>query len=79
MTRNRFNQAKHQLGNPVLGSTSTNSLTLSKARGVFLEDNDNIDMKHTYKIAIVHPPTDEKDVVKIKSILTITYYLLIIK
>ena len=39
------------------------NLTLSKARGLFLEDNDNIDMKDTYKIIIVHPPIDEKDVV----------------
>ena len=73
MTRNRFNQAKHQWrsmtrgpsGNPILGSTSTstNNLTLSKARGLFLEDNDNIDMKDTYKITNVHPPIDENDVV----------------
>ena len=70
MTRNRFNQAKHQWvsmsggqsGHPLLGSTSTNNLTLSKARGLFLEDN-NIDMKDTYKITNVHPPIDEKDVV----------------
>ena len=58
MTRNRFNQAKH-----ISTSTSTNNLTLSKARGFFLEDNDNIDMKDTYKITNVHPPIDEKDVV----------------
>ena len=58
MTRNRFNQAKHQST-----STSTNNLILSKARGLFLEDNDNINMKDTYKITNVHPPTDEKDVV----------------
>ena len=76
MTRNRFNQAKHQWRsmtgglswNPLLGSTSTststNNLTLSKARGLFLEDNDNIDMKDTYKITNVHPPIGEKDVVK---------------
>ena len=65
MTRNRFNQTKHQSGNPLLGSTSTstNNLTLNKARGLFLEDNDNIDMKDTYKITNVHPPIDEKDVV----------------
>ena len=52
-------------GNPLLGSTSTstNNLTLSKAGGFFLEDNDNIDMKDTHKITNVHPPTDEKDVV----------------
>ena len=58
MTRNRFNQAKHKST-----STSTNNLTLSKARGLFLEDNDNIDIKDTYKITNVHPPIDEKDVV----------------
>ena len=65
MTRNRFNQAKHQWrsmsgglsGNPLLGSTSTigsadhwHNLTQSKARGLFLEDNDNIDMKDTIKL-----------------------------
>ena len=59
MTRNRFNQAKHKST-----LTSRNNLTLSKARGLFLEDNDNIDMKDTYKITNVHPPIDEKDVVK---------------
>ena len=58
MTRNRFNQAKHQST-----TTSTNNLLLSKARGLFLQDNDNIDMKDTYKITNVHPPIDEKDVV----------------
>ena len=63
MTRNRFNQAKNQSGNSLLGLTSTNNLTISKARGLFLEDNDNIDMKDTYKITNVHPPLDEKDVV----------------
>ena len=65
MTRNRFNQVKHQSGNPLLGSTSTstNNLTISKARGLFLKDNDPcIDMKDT-KITNVHPPTDEKDIV----------------
>ena len=56
MTRNRFNQAKRHMGN------GTN-LTLSKARGLFLEDNDNINMKDTYKITNVHPPIKEKDVV----------------
>ena len=60
MTTNRFNQAKHQSTST---STSPNNLTLSKARGLFLEDNDNIDMKDTYKITNVHPPKDEKDVV----------------
>ena len=60
MTRNRFNQAKYQSTSI---STSTNNLTLSKACGLFLEDNDNIDMKDTYKVTNVHLPIDEKDVV----------------
>ena len=71
MTRNRFNQAKHQWqsmagspsGNQLLVLTSTNNLTLSEARGLFLEDNDNIDIGDTYKITNVQPPIDEKDVV----------------
>ena len=54
MARNKFNQLKHQSGNPLLGSTSTNNLTLSKARRLFVEDNDNIDMKDNYKITNVH-------------------------
>ena len=63
MKRNRFNQPKNQgaSGNPL--HRSSNSLTLSKARGLFLEDNDNIDKKDTHKITNVHPPKDEKDVV----------------
>ena len=56
MTGNRFNHAKHHMGNG-------NNLTLSRAHGLFLEDNDNIDTKDTYKITNVNPPTDEKDVV----------------
>ena len=40
-----------------------NNLTLSKAHGFFLEDNDNIDTKDTNKITNVHPPIAEKDVV----------------
>ena len=60
MTKNRFNLAKHQ---STLTATSMNNLTLSKAHGLFLEDNDNIDMKDTYKTSIVQPPIDQKDVV----------------
>ena len=45
------------------GGPTGNNLTLSKARGLFPEDIDNIDMKDTYKITNVHPPLDEKDVV----------------
>ena len=74
MTRNRFNQAKHQST-----STSMNNLTLSKAHGLFLEDNYNIDMNDTYKITNVHPPIDEKKMLLIKIIVIITFYLLIIK
>ena len=61
MTRNRFNQANRSTGRWY--HQSTNNLTLSKARGLFLEDNDDIDRKDTYKITNVHPPTDGKDVV----------------
>ena len=56
MTRNRFNQTKNQ-------GASSNNLTLSKARVLFLESNDNIDMKDNYNITNVHPPIDEKYVV----------------
>ena len=76
MTRNRFNQANRSAGSWY--HQSTNNLTLSKARWLFLEDNDNIDIKDTYKITNVHPPIDKKMMLK-KSILTIVYYLLIIK
>ena len=56
MTRYRFNQAKQ-------ASSSKFSLSSSKAHQLFLEDNDKIDVKDTYKITNVHPPIDEKDVV----------------
>ena len=56
MTSNRFNQTKNH-------GASTNDVTLSRARWLFSEDNDNINMKETYKITNVHPPIDEKDVV----------------
>ena len=55
-----------------------NNLTLRKTHGLFLEDNDNIDMKGTYKITNVHPPIDIKDAVK-KRIVIKTYYHLVIK
>ena len=54
MTRNRFSQAKQ--------SAITSSLSIIKARQLFLEDNDYIAMKYTCKITNVYPPTDEKDV-----------------
>ena len=59
MTRNRVNQVKQQA---LLGSAKIN-ITTKKARQLFLEDNDNIDMKDTYKNTNEHPPIDEKDVV----------------
>ena len=62
MTRNRFNQVKHQWKS-MTGGSSGNNLTLSKARGLFLEDNDNIDRKDNHTITNVHPPIEEKDVV----------------
>ena len=60
MTRNRFNQAKQQ-------SASTSTSTLTRSHQLFLEDNDNIDLKDTYKFTSVHTPTDEKDVVNKES------------
>ena len=62
----------------LLRSTSTNYLTLSKARGLFLEDIDNIDMEDTYKITNLNPPIDEKMLLT-DSIVIATYYHLIIK
>ena len=56
MTRKTLNQVKQQ-------GVSTSNLTLSKARVLFLEDNDNNDMKDTYKNTKVHPPSDEEYVV----------------
>ena len=55
MTRNRFNQAKQ--------ASSNFSLSPSKARQLFLEDNDNIDIQENYKITNVHPAINEKYVV----------------
>ena len=46
MTRIRFNQAKQ-------ASSSNNSLSPFKAPQFFLEDNDNFEMKDTYKITNV--------------------------
>ena len=63
MTRNKFNQAKQQSGNPILGSAITNNLTTNKARQLFLEDSDNIDMKKIYRITNVRPFIDENDIV----------------
>ena len=66
----QIQSAKHQSGNQLLGSTSTissadlwHNLTPGKARWLFLEDNDNINVKVTYKIINVQPPIDEKVVV----------------
>ena len=56
MARKRLNQVKQQ-------GASTSNLTLSKAHVLFLEDNDNNDMKDTYKNTKVYAPLDEEDVV----------------
>ena len=56
MTRNRFNQVNH--------GTSTDNISPSKGHCLFLEDNDNIDMKDTYKITNIHLPSYENDVFK---------------
>ena len=48
MTRNRFNQAKYR-------SATTNNFSASKVPQLFLEDNDNFDMKDTYKNTNKHP------------------------
>ena len=55
MRRSRFNKVKQASSNIILSP--------SEARQLFLEDNDNVDLKDTYKITNVHPPIDEKDVV----------------
>ena len=70
MTGHRFNQAKQ--------ASSNISLSPSKARQLFLDDNDNIDLKDTYKIKNVNLPIDEKDVV-IKEHCDNNLYLIIIK
>ena len=62
MTKLEFNQAKKQSRNPLLGSAVNNNLTTNKVRQLFLEDNDKIDMKYNYRITIVHPPIDKKNV-----------------
>ena len=48
---------------PKISLSPNISLSPSKARQLFLEDNDSIDLKDTYKIKNVHPPIHEKDVV----------------
>ena len=56
--------AKHDrrsIGEPASRININKHLTLSKARGLFLEDNVKFDMKDTYKITNVHPTIDEKD------------------
>ena len=62
MTRNRFNQGKHQSTSTISYADCRHNLSLSKAHKLFLEDNDNIDMKDTYKITNLRLPTDEKAV-----------------
>ena len=71
MTRNRFILAKQT-------SSSKTNLSPSKAHQLFLEDNDNIGMKDTYKITNVQLPLMMK-MLLIKSLVTITYYPLLKK
>ena len=78
MTRNSFNQTKNEGAPSISPVDSWHNLTLSKARGLFLEDIDIIDMKDNYKITNVHHLIDKK-MLLIKSIVTITYYHLLIK
>ena len=61
MTRIEFNQAKQQSRNPLLGSAINNNLTTNRARQLYLEASNKIDMKYNYKITIVHPPIDNKN------------------
>ena len=66
MIRDRLNGAKQA------------TLIKFKACQLFLEDKDNIHLKDTYKIKIVHPITEEKDVFN-KIIKITTYYQPIIR
>ena len=60
--RSRFTDDRRSIGEPAFWTNiNMHNFTLSKARGLFLEDNDNIDMKDTYRNTNVHPPIDEKD------------------
>ena len=61
MTRHRFNQANRSTER--WHHQSTNNLKQSKARGLFLEDYDNVDMKDNHKNTYVQPPIDQQDVV----------------
>ena len=63
MKRNRIIHAKQASSSGRLFHKPNISLSPSKAHQLFLEDNDDIVMKDTYKITNVHPPLDEKDVV----------------
>ena len=56
-----FNQA-----NTISQSATSNDLSASKAHQFFLEDNDNTDIRYTYKITKVHTSIEKKDVVNNK-------------
>ena len=75
MTKIEFNQAKQQSRNPLFGSAINNNLTTNKARQLYSDDNNKIDMKYNYKTTIVHPPLDKKKIVLMKSILTIIFFI----
>ena len=62
MSRNRFYQAKKQTTTTKI--SSLNHLTTTKAHQLFLDDNDNIDMRKKCIIKNLHPPIDLKDAVK---------------
>ena len=51
MTRNRLSKVKQ--------AAPTKILSTSKAHTLFLEDNDNIEIKDFYKIQYVQPPTED--------------------
>ena len=62
MTTNRFNRAKQASSGNLLHRSNI-SLSACNAQLLFLEDNNNIDIKDIYQITNVHSPIDEKDVV----------------
>ena len=60
MSTNRCNRAKQQTTTTI---SSPNHLTTTKAHQLFLEDNDNFEMRKNKKIKNLHPPIDMKDAV----------------
>ena len=58
MTRKRFNQANQQT--VTSSADRRNNLALSQAHQLFLEVNEQIEMKSKYMIKNLHPPLDIK-------------------